>query len=48
MDLNTLKQKNNTGNGGAQYDIDDPDLNSGESSYNELDQSVIGLGSIIK
>jgi len=46
MDLNTLKQKNSTG---AHYDIDDPDMRGGESPYNNpLDESIIGMGNIIK
>jgi|TARA_B110000285_G_scaffold228875_1_gene292574 hypothetical protein len=47
MELSSLKHRNTNG---AHYDIDDPDLAGGESPYNDnpLDQSVIGLGSIIK
>ena len=35
MDLSNLKLENT--NGGAHYDIEDPDLAGGENSYNELD-----------
>ena len=44
MELNTLKMRNS---GGAHYDIDDPDRSGAGSYENPLDQSVIGLGSII-
>jgi len=41
-----LKNKNQNG---AHFDIDDTDVVGGESPFeNPLDQSVIGLGNIIK
>ena len=46
MQLSQLKNKNQSG---AHFDIEDPDAIGGESPYeNPLDQSVIGLGNIIK
>ena len=45
MELNSIKMRNG---GGTHYDIEDPDQNRAGSYENPLDQSVIGLGSIIQ